>query len=363
MAPSLKIKSYDAGEESNIRYAYQDGYLNESEAEKLLLDKGLAENGDDAYWKIQKWNSATGTDETYSRYNRIIDAVRNNGDFDSAMDELTSHGYDEDEVLKNIKSKIGDLYKNGEISANEASNILKKYVGMDEDDIESTVSRWRSKAETGTSFGDIKDEYLNGNLTEEDAVDMYVEYGGYEREKAEETIRKWEFEKESGFSYDEKAKQFKDGNITGSELKNILMEIGGKTKEEAEKDIVSYCRDAYEDGDFSRNDAYSNMTRYGGLTGEEAESKLQYLDIKAKFPDTYVDDAWVDEYYSEIESSGLSMDVFFDYRNRVKGIKGDGKKEKRMEVINSLPISSAQKDAIYLAEGWAESRLSEAPWH
>ena len=52
-----------------------------------------------------------------------------------------------------------------------------------------------------------------------------------------------------------------------------------------------------------------------------------------------------------------------NYRNQVKGITGDGKKEKRMAVIHSLPITNAQKDAMYFAEGWAASTLHEAPWH
>jgi hypothetical protein len=41
---------------------------------------------------------------------------------------------------------------------------------------------------------------------------------------------------------------------------------------------------------------------------------------------------------------------------------GEGMKKKRMAVINSMPISNAQKDALYFAEGWAASRLYEAPW-
>ena len=48
---------------------------------------------------------------------------------------------------------------------------------------------------------------------------------------------------------------------------------------------------------------------------------------------------------------------------------GDGKadtgtkKAEVMEVIDSLPLTSSQKDALYYAEGWAKSKLYEAPWH
>ena len=36
---------------------------------------------------------------------------------------------------------------------------------------------------------------------------------------------------------------------------------------------------------------------------------------------------------------------------------------RRMAVIDSLPITNAQKDALYYGEGWAEGTIDEAPWH
>jgi len=40
MAPSLKVKTYDPGDRSSIRYAFQDGYLTEEEAAQLLAAYG-----------------------------------------------------------------------------------------------------------------------------------------------------------------------------------------------------------------------------------------------------------------------------------------------------------------------------------
>ena len=57
------------------------------------------------------------------------------------------------------------------------------------------------------------------------------------------------------------------------------------------------------------------------------------------------------------------MNTYIDYRDKVKDITGEDKKARRMAVINSMPISNAQKDALYYAEGWAESKIYEAPWH
>jgi hypothetical protein len=58
-------------------------------------------------------------------------------------------------------------------------------------------------------------------------------------------------------------------------------------------------------------------------------------------------------------------------RKSCKGVDSDndGKadfgtvKTQVMEVINSLPITRAQKDALYYLNGWPASKLNEAPWH
>ena len=233
--------------------------------------------------------------------------------------------------------------------------------------IQTAQKNGKTEEEAEESFansakGDLKELYLAGTLSEAKAIQALTSYCGETQREAEQRVAEWDFEDQHGFKYDEKKQQFMEGNISASEMKNILMQVDGKTDEEANSSIISYTRDAYEDGFFDRNKAADVMVTYGGLTEEEADSKLRYIDIKKQLPDTYVDDAWVEEYYKEVESSGISIEVFVDYRNQVKSITGKGKKERRMAVINSMPISNAQKDALYFAEGWAASKLYEAPW-
>ena len=235
------------------------------------------------------------------------------------------------------------------------------------DIIQTAKTNGKTEEEAEKSFassakGDLKELYLAGTLSESKATQALTAYCDETKEEAEQRVAEWKFEEKHGFKYDDKKEQFMEGKISASEMKNILMQVEGKTDEEANSSLVSYTRDAYEEGYFDRSTAASVMVTYGGLTEAEAESKLQYIDVKKQLPDTYVDDAWVAEYYKEVESSGISIEVFVDYRNQVKGITGEGKKERRMAVINSMPISNAQKDALYYAEGWAASRLYEAPW-
>ena len=224
MAPSLKLTTYEPSELSQIRYAYEDGYLTAEEATALMLEQKLADNENDAYFIIQGWNA--GGD--YSRYDAIMDAVRNGASIDEAMAELTSHGYSEEDVLSQVKSKIGKWYRDGEISEQQAIDMLTKYFDMESSEINGAIAYW---------------EYKRDN------PDADVTVGVFER------------------------------------------------------------------------------------------------------------------YYSDVATSGISINTYIDYRNKVKDITGEDKKARRMEVINSLPISNAQKDALYFAEGWAESRLYEAPWH
>ena len=273
MAPSLKVKTYDSGDKNEIKYAYQDGYLTEEEATALLLEKGIVDTADEAYFTIRGWDAGDG----YSKYDAIYDAVRNGGDITAAMQELTSHGHNKSDVLSQVKEKIGKWYQDGEITKQQATNMLTKYFDMDSEEITETVNKWSCKVVTGIAYGDIKDEFLKGNITEARAIEMIV--------------------------------------------------------------------------------------RYGGKTKNAAKADVQYWAFKRDYPNVYVEDSWFDTYQEKIAASGIRIDVYMDYRNKVTGITGDDKKQRRMNVIHSLPISSAQKDALYYAEGWAASKIHEAPWH
>lgn len=224
MAPSLKLKTYEPSELSQIRYAYEDGYLSAEEATAQILEKGLADTEDEAYFIIQGWEAGDG----YSRYDKIYDAVRNGASIKEAMDELTSHGYTEEDVLSQVKSEVGKWYRRGEISKQQTVNMLTKYFGMESSEINSTIAYW---------------EYKRDN------------------------------------------------------------------------------------------------------------------------PDADVNVGMFEKYNSDVAASGMSINAYIDYRNKVKDITGEDKKARRMEVINSLSITNAQKDALYFAEGWAASKLHEAPWH
>lgn len=171
-----------------------------------------------------------------------------------------------------------------------------------------------------------------------------------------------------------------EGPIMAQAVKTVIISTkvdDGKTIEEAEESFVnsvaSYVKKRYEEGDISSNEAMDILINFCGKTAEEAEVKVQYWDFKQENPDTDVTESWFKKYNEEVASSGISIDMYIDYRTKIKDIEGDKDKDgntisgsyksKVMAVINSLPISNAQKDALYFAEGWAESKLWQAPWH
>jgi hypothetical protein len=141
----------------------------------------------------------------------------------------------------------------------------------------------------------------------------------------------------------------------------------GKTAEEAEKSFNSSAKSALKEmylaGEISEQKAISALKSYCGADDIGAKADVQYWEFKQKYPDVYADDSWFDSYYEDAADSGIDIGVYMTYRNKVRTITGDDKKEQRMASIHSLPINSAQKDALYYAEGWAKSKLNEAPWH
>ena len=322
MAPSLKVKTYEPSEMAQIKYAYQDGYLSAEEATVHLLQQGLVDTENEAYFLIQGWETGDG----YSKYDAIFTAVRNGGDINEAMSELTSRGYTEKEVLGQVKGQIGDWYKGGEITKQQAINMLTKYMDMDSEEITATVNKWSSKVVTGIAFEDIKDEFSQGNITAQRAIDMYVLYGGYTKEKATETVTKWKAEKEIGIAYDD-------------------------------------IKDAFLKGEISQGDAKNMYITYGGLTEEKANEKVTVMAFVKKYPEldgiTY---EAVENYTTYCEASGVPAKTFYDAWKHKNTLSGEVK-DQMMQYINGLNLSYAQKDSLYYAFGWTKSKIHEAPWH
>ena len=182
----------------------------------------------------------------------------------------------------------------------------------------------------------VKEAYMDGDIARAKAVSLLVSHGNKSDSEAEVEVKKCDFELKHNISWSERARAYRLGKISKSALISAVMNIEGETREGAEEYI-----------------------RFLDL-----EKNNPYLDISAS-------DA--SKYFEYAEPANIGIDVYLDYKDQTKGLESDkdangnsisgSKKKKIMAAINSLPISSSQKDALYFAEGWAESKLGEAPWH
>lgn len=190
------IHTYDSGPENQIKYGLKDGYLTREEAQKLLLDKGIEDDEDDAYWKVDKWATGEG------KYDEALAAVLG-GDraaFDAQAKELSEHGIGEKQLQSKVCSQtkkwyVGDDDGKRAVTKEQALKILQQYGGKDADEAQKLVQEWTCKVVTGTDYDDIKDLYLDGKLTRSRAVDMMVRYGGMKQEDAQNKIDTADFVK------------------------------------------------------------------------------------------------------------------------------------------------------------------------
>ena len=242
------------------------------------------------------------------------------------------------------KESVKEQYLNGEIDRTAAIKQLNGVLGMRKKDAEEQVTQWNSVRDTGIEYDEIRDSYLNNSLTESKAAQMLVRYGGKSEDAAKKTVREWGCKKDLDVNYSEVKEAFIDGEITEQQLKNALVRYGGKDAEEAEETVNAYrWQKQHPDSDLS------------------SEQVLAYTKE-------------LDELGKSIEETGIQPNVFADYRSRrteCTGVDADGdgktdsgsKKKEILSLINSLPISDSQKDALYYDNGYAASGLKKAPWH
>lgn len=69
------------------------------------------------------------------------------------------------------------------------------------------------------------------------------------------------------------------------------------------------------------------------------------------------------EKYERANSAGIDTYDYCLFLDTISGYSGDGRQEQVWTYIDSMPLTSAQKDALHLAAGYKESTLRKTPWH
>ena len=149
MAPSLKVKTYETSELSQIKYSFMDGFMTANEAVEAMVSNGIS--------------------------------------------------------VSVIKSQIGTWYRDQEIPRDKANELLREYTDLSGDEITKQLNEWSAKVVTGIAYDDIRSEFLAGNLTAVRVKQMYMLYGGLSEEEAMEKVELLQFikanPKTDGISY------------------------------------------------------------------------------------------------------------------------------------------------------------------
>lgn len=137
------------------------------------------------------------------------------------------------------------------------------------------------------------------------------------------------------------------------------------------KDVYQRAQDAKQNG-VSYDDFYTYYFGTKDLKATTTESavsrRFQFLRASGMSEHTqaeiYFADMASDKTLTSLAdleiNAGISAEDYYLYKASSAGMT---KKAEKLSAIDSLNLTAAQKDALYYSEGWAESKLHEAPWH
>jgi hypothetical protein len=168
---------------------------------------------------------------------------------------------------------------------------------------------------------------------------------------------------------DSKSAQVMKADIIATKVAN------GKTPADAEKEFASSVatgiRDAYSSGLLNEAGAKKMLTEYADKDEKEAASKVSYWAFCEEHPGYDLTESNVSDYHEFAEPAEIPLDVYAQFVEGTKGLStkkdewGDvevTKREQVLEVIDSLPLTWQQKDALYLAAGYSENQIWDVPW-
>ena len=113
------------------------------------------------------------------------------------------------------------------------------------------------------------------------------------------------------------------------------------------------------------------LMEYADKDEEEAASKVGYWAFCEEHPECDFSESNVNKYKEYAEPENISLDVYAQFIEGTKDLAdikdkwGDvevTKREQVLEVIDSLPLTWQQKDALYLAAGYSENKIWDVPW-
>jgi len=273
---------------------------------------------------------------------------------------------------------IKQLYLDGEISEDEAISYYVTYGGKDEN--QAYWALQNADADSDSEYSNLSNALQSGSGIEE-AIDELTSHG-----KTEDAVQKQvrTFAKEWFIAADTEEGAYDGPTINEAEAQKLLTQYGGKNTDEAAQSVKEWTFEkqngwAYDDrsslyktGEISESKLRTALISYGGMSSEEADVQIQAYDLQEQGYDN-ANASNVGDYNEFCAAVNVPLDVYFEILELTKDIVNDkdengepisnSAKNKKMDIINSYPLTVEQKDALYFANGWASSKLYQAPWH
>jgi hypothetical protein len=213
----------------------------------------------------------------------------------------------------------------------------------------------------------LKKDYNKGKVTDDTAINLLITYGGLDDEEAaKKRIAKWEFDTENP-DYSDMSESYVwkwENNVksTGVKLKTYY-------------DTVKYFKKLSEDKT-NGSDKNDMLVYLNSLGLNDSQLKAVWSSFGSSFYSAYDAESGVFAKYEDYaKPAGISVKDFttyYDHFNNTysdkdangKDIKGHTKQDKMIEYINSLPLTKAQKDALWQAYGYktTSKTFKNRPW-
>ena len=372
----MRIRTYAARPESEIKNAYLKGYLTDEEAKELLMDAKTM--GDNVYYEDHRAKAeiASWTDKGET-YKELFAAMENDdiNAYNAALNKLTEDEYIyKYDAHNKAKDKIKEWYagdKRGKIVLAKEQTIamLQKYVGMTAYDAKVTAQQWTCKQQEGFDYSQRKALFLAGDIDFDKAVEVITTYGKDDngklfveykdkakaKEYAEKEVRKWQMVLDTGIDYDSIQSAYYSDEITEKQVEKYLKDYGGMDAEAANDKAYLWKRKKEEDMEDTKA-TVAQFRRYDQYIAGAG------IDISAERYYSYIEGHAAKDFSADLKPGSTTAYVPYSKRNKV------------WEYIDSLSLTSTEKDALarcYAADNsgdmekpspsWLE--LEDAPWN
>lgn len=263
-------------------------------------------------------------------------------DYDEAIDDMLRRSVDWDGIMGVVtNSKYGvERYNklvDAGVSPGNAARITEALYSLEPEDGKKSVSQVQQYGAIDKLDGLTDEEKLAaiGTIMGTDATTESGNPSQYS--KLTDAIK-------SGLSLTDALEQRENGT-----LDDYLEFYSAGMKSDA-------AVDAAETLDAMPEDA-STVERYLAI----AEMPLSERDKDAALSAIMSDSAY--EKYQAARSKGIDTYEYVAFLRAISDFSGDGKQQRVWDYINSLPLSTAQKDQLHYAAGYKESSLAKTPWH